>query len=222
MPDSSNYIERLHDSWFYQNNQKSYSEFENKPDKEIWGMFKSGSEVALIYIYNKYFKTLYNYGSQFTRDRFLIKDAIQDLFIELLNKRNKISDTNSIKYYLFKSIKINLINKFKNQKIDYKNDTSGFDFGLSVSIEEKLINAQMDNEKRRKLQSALEKLKKKQREVIYYYYFEDLDFSQIASLMHFTNAKSAQNLLYRALKKLKESFVQTIGLISIAILTLLI
>lgn len=218
---NSNYINKIQEQAMDQHRHKIYYEFENKTDKEIWRTFKDGSDVALIYIYNEYFQTLYRYGSQFTTDRFLIKDAIQDLFIELLKKRNKIADTTSIKFYLFKCIKINLINKFKNRKIDYRDDTSGFDFGLSISFEENLINAQLDNEKKQRIRKALEKLKRKQREIIYYYFFEDLNFTQIASLMHFSNPKSAQNLFYRALKKLKQSLVQTIDLISAIVVLLL-
>ena len=171
---NSNYINKIQEQAMDQHRHKIYYEFENKTDKEIWRTFKDGSDVALIYIYNEYFQTLYRYGSQFTTDRFLIKDAIQDLFIELLKKRNKIADTTSIKFYLFKCIKINLINKFKNRKIDYRDDTSGFDFGLSISFEENLINAQLDNEKKQRIRKALEKLKRKQREIIYYYFFVEL------------------------------------------------
>jgi len=186
-------------------NQKLTNEFDGKSDQEIWSAFKSGSEVSLIYIYNTYFHTLYRYGSQFSKDRALIKDAIQDLFIELLRKRNKLSDTTSIKFYLFKSLKINLLTKFKRNRLHYFEDNTGFDFGVSLSFEEKLINAQLDQEKKRRINDALSKLKRKEREIIYYYYFEELDLSQISTMMQFSNPKSAQNLLYRTLKKLKNS-----------------
>lgn len=185
------------------------SDFVNKTDKEIWKAFKSGSEVAFIYIYRTYFNTLYRYASQFCRDRDTIKDAIQDLFIELLNKRNKLSDTTSIKFYLFKSIKINLISKFKVRKIDYYSEIKGFDFGFSMSVEEVIINQQLDEDKKKRIADALQKLRRKQREIIYYYYFENLTFPEIASLLNFSNPKSAQNLLYSALTLLKENLAIT-------------
>lgn len=186
-------------------NPQLTNEFEGKSDQEIWSAFKSGSEVSLIYIYKTYFQTLYRYGSQFTKDRALIKDAIQDLFIELLKKRNKLSNTSSIKFYLFKSLKINLLTKFKRNRLHYFEDNKGFDFEVSISFEEKLINAQLDQEKKRRINEALSKLKRKEREIIYYYYFEEMDLSQISAIMQFSNQKSSQNLLYRSLKKLKNS-----------------
>jgi DNA-directed RNA polymerase specialized sigma24 family protein len=104
-------------------------------------------------------------------------------------------------------LKINIISKLKAKKIDYRGEMDGFDFGLSLSIEDKIVNSQLDEEKKQRIGEAIKKLKKSQREVIYYFYFEDLDLPQIASLMHFSNPKSAQNLLYRSLGMLKKSLL---------------
>jgi len=178
-----------------------------KTDFEIWRELKSGSEVALVFIYKKYFQTLYRYGSQFTKDRSLLKDTIQDLFIELIKRRSRLSDTSSIKYYLLKSVKINLISKLKKLKrIDYQNDlVEGFDFDISLSHEQILINSQITEEQRLRVNLALQELTRKQREIIYYFYFQNLSLSEIASLMSFSGEKSAQNLLYRALAGLRQS-----------------
>lgn len=192
--------------------------FFNKTDLEIWRAFKEGNEVAFAHIYNHYFSVLYRYGSQYSRDRNFIKDSIQDLFMELLRKRTRLSDTNSIKYYLFKSLKITIISRLKRQKIDYHQQVEGFDFGISLSVEEKIINSQLDEEKKQKIANALAGLKKKQREIIYYYFFEEMDLQQISSLMSFSNPKSAQNLLYRTLHLLKESLQTIIFLLTTKII----
>jgi len=179
------------------------NDFAKKTDFKIWQEFKLGSEIAFIHIYNKYFNVLYRYASQFCKDRNHIKDTIQDLFIELLRKREKLSNTSSIKFYLFKSLKTAIIHKIKREKIDYRHDMEGFNFDMTISVEDKIINAQIDDEKKQQIQLGLAKMKKKQREIIYYYYFEDLEINQIAALMNFSNTKSAQNLLYRSLGILK-------------------
>jgi RNA polymerase sigma factor (sigma-70 family) len=179
--------------------------FEGKSDIEIWREFKLGSEIAFVYIYKKYFTILYRYGSQFTKDRFLLKDTIQDLFMELVKRREKLSDTTSIKYYLLKSIKTNLISKIKTlRRIDYKeNLLEGFDFDISLSHEQTLINKQITEEQWLRINATIKKLKRKQREVIYYYYFQNLSLAEISSLMNFSNVKSIQNLLYRSLSAMK-------------------
>ncbi|UZR99747.1 RNA polymerase sigma factor [Chondrinema litorale] len=187
-----------------------------KDDKETWIQFKAGSEPALVHIYNCYYKSLYNYTSQFTKDRNLIKDTIQDLFIELMQKRDKLSETTSIKFYLFRSIKNNLVAKIRrNSKMNLQSNLlDGYDFSLSYSIEQIIINQQIDKENQLRINNALKVLTRKQREIIYYYFFEELKMEEIAVLMDFTNQKSAQNLLYKSIKLLKGKLliVSTINL----------
>ncbi|WP_157637872.1 RNA polymerase sigma factor [Flexithrix dorotheae] len=186
-----------------ESNPRAY--FSQKSELQIWKEFKNGSEVALINIYKFYYKTLYNYASQFTFDKNLIHDVIQDLFIELIKKRQKLSDTTSIKFYLFRSVKTRLIGKLrKNKKIDYKeNILDCYDFAISFSTESILINQQIKEEQKKRLNAALQKLTSKQREIIYYYYFENLNLAEISVLMNFSNPKSAQNLLYKSIHHLK-------------------
>ncbi|MBX2843068.1 MAG: sigma-70 family RNA polymerase sigma factor [Flammeovirgaceae bacterium] len=184
---------------------KTTSYFNLKSEFEIWQEFKNGSEVALINIYKHFYRTLYNYASQFTLDRNLINDVIQDLFIELINKRERLSDTTSIKFYLFRSVKNLLVRKLKkNSKMNCIDNIQGcYDFAISFSTERLLINQQIKDEQKQKLNLAVKKLNSRQREIIYYYYFENLNFKEISEIMDFTNHKSVQNLLYRSINKLK-------------------
>jgi len=181
------------------------SAFKDYSDKELWRAFKDGSEIALSFIYNTHFTALYRYGSQFTIDRNLIKDAIQDMFIELINKRKKLSDTTNIKYYLFKSLRITVIAYLrKNKKLNcYDNFEERLDFQVTLSKEQITLDLQFSNQLKVKMERALGQLTSKQREIIYYYYFEGLTLQEISSLMNFTNLKSTQNLFYRALKSLR-------------------
>ena len=57
-------------------------------DADMWAEFIGGSKTAFDFLYDKYFSLLYGYGMQFCTDKSLIKDCIQDLFIELWSKRN--------------------------------------------------------------------------------------------------------------------------------------
>jgi len=74
-------------------------------DLLLWKSFKSGSESAFIFIYEHNFEMLYSYGRRLTNNEDVIKDAIQDLFIELRKNRENLGDTDSIKFYLFKCLK---------------------------------------------------------------------------------------------------------------------
>src|SRR5690606_36156630 len=81
------------------------TENQHKDEAAIWEAFKKGNESAFIYIYETYFDQLFVYGKQFTRDEDIVKDAIQDLFITLRKSRAGLGSTDSIKFYLYKSLK---------------------------------------------------------------------------------------------------------------------
>ncbi|MCL4483994.1 MAG: hypothetical protein M1445_15515, partial [Bacteroidetes bacterium] len=66
-------------------------------DKELWIDFISGNNDAFKTIYEKYFPELFKYGCYFSDDEDLVKDCIQDLFINLFNYRLKLKHE---KYWL--------------------------------------------------------------------------------------------------------------------------
>lgn len=173
-------------------------------DRVIWDRFRSGEESVFTYIYYKHFALLCRYGSQFTASKDLVKDHIHDLFIELSDRRAKLSATTSIKFYLMKCLKNRMVAARKKRKIFLSEDPGGFDFDISFSIEHTMIQEQGVEERNRRLNKAIRKLSKRQREVVYYFYFEELTLEEIMELMDCGNSKSIQNLLYRAIHHLKE------------------
>ncbi len=180
-------------------NQNAY---ESKKDIDIWRDFKNGNESAFTYIYRTYFKTLFLYASQFISDKELIKDCIQDLFIEIRKSRKNLSDTDSIKLYLFKSIRRSVLNAQKHSLLT-SNQIQGYDFKVVLSIEHLIIDRQLEEEKIAQLKSGLSKLTKRQGEVIYYYYYENMSYQEVMQMMGLNSVKSARNLVYKALNTLK-------------------
>ena len=139
------------------------------------------------------------------KDKELIKDCIQDLFIDLRKNRKNLSDTTSIKLYLFKSIKRRVILYKKRLLVNSTNIQRycGLDFKVVLSAEHLMIDRQLEEQKLCRLNTALKKLTKRQGEVIYYYFYENMDYSQVMEMMDLKNIKSARNLVYKALKVLK-------------------
>ncbi|MEQ6119485.1 sigma-70 family RNA polymerase sigma factor [Reichenbachiella sp. MALMAid0571] len=177
-------------------------------DFELWEKFKSGDEASFIFIYKKYFPSLFQYGCQFTPSQALVEDAIQDLFIEVREKRRKISIKSSVKFYLFKSLKNKILYLIKkgNKNLSAINDSGYREFEVTFSIEQHLINSQIEKEQSLKLAESMKKLTPRQREAIYYFFYEDMGYKEIQELMNFTHIQAIRNLLYRALKELKTNF----------------
>jgi len=174
-------------------------------DIRIWDDFRSGCESSFIYIYERHISDLYDYGCKFSADHELVKDAIQDLFIELRVNRNKLGKTGSIKFYLYKSLKRKIIRETRKWIYKMINlERSNF-FDFTFSHEHHLINKQLKEEQIDHLNNALKKLSPRQKEMVYYYFFEDLSYEQIKDLMDFSSLKATRNLLYRTIGLLKSA-----------------
>ncbi|MTI29285.1 RNA polymerase sigma factor, partial [Xanthovirga aplysinae] len=132
--------------------------------------------------------------------------AIQDLFIEIRHSRERLSETTSIKYYLFKSIRRKILNKKKKTQSIFVSVEAfqGYDFAFSLSYEHKLVAQQLEEEKVCLLNKAIQKLTIRQREAIYYYFYEGLSYLEIMDLMEMENVKSVRNLIYKALNILRK------------------
>ncbi len=184
------------------------SNFEKMSDKEIWALFSAGQEDAFIHIYNKYFSLLFGFGCQFTQDKELVKDCIQEMFIYMRQKLKKSSKIDSIKFYLFVSLRNRIVKTLK--KNSFLSFVRGVQlpedaFGFESAHEIQLINQQLSEEKSAKLLRALNKLTIKQREAVTYFFYDGLSYSQVAVLMNLKATKSARKLIYRSLNSLREN-----------------
>ncbi|QDH79869.1 sigma-70 family RNA polymerase sigma factor [Echinicola soli] len=173
-------------------------------EAKIWADFVDGSDHALKQLYNNYVDKLYNYGTQLTHDREMVKDVVHDLFIYLVQKRDKIKSPQSIKFYLFSSFRRRLYKTLeRNNKIAYQESYDRQDgFKLKVDPEMKSIRTNFTMDTKIMLENASKKLPVKQREVIMLHFFEGMSIKEIAEILGYSNPESARNLLYRSLKGL--------------------
>jgi len=82
-------------------------------DKQLWKTFKAGGKTDFAQIYEKHAAVLYNYGRHIRTDQALVKDCIQELFIDIWKNRKTLGATDSIKFYLLKSLRRKIIYEAK-------------------------------------------------------------------------------------------------------------
>lgn len=184
----------------------------------IWEKFKSGSEAAFVHIYNNYFEKLLNIGYQLTKDKSLIMDCIQDLFIDLINKRSNLGEVKCIKLYLFKSFRRRLLKyiQFTRKKHERENDAGHETYHIEISQEERLMNIQTDEHQKERIKKGIITLTEKEREAIYYFYYQNLSYAEMCEIFNYTQVKTVRNLVYQALKKLR-LIIHTLALIPFVI-----
>lgn len=170
----------------------------------IWTRFKSGDQEAFAILYNHYINTLYSYGLKLCKDKEVVKDALQDLFLELFLNRDKIRvSPEHLKFYLLLALKRNLIKKLKaGRKVSHElNET--LDFEPQYSIEFQIMEQEKDEEINRKVLYAIKQLPAKQKEAIYLRFNESLEYEDISAIMEIT-VESVRKQVHRGLKTVRE------------------
>jgi RNA polymerase sigma factor (sigma-70 family) len=173
---------------------------------DLWLALRNGSEDAFVTIYQKYADVLYRYGMNLTKDDDLVKDCLQNLFLDLWNKKSKLGETDSIKYYLLKSIKRRIHKEliYQNKKQSVNDIVENYSFNIVLSCESQLISYQEKQEQEKELKGKLDKLTKRQKEAMYLYFYSELSYEEVASIMSL-KISSVYDLVYDALKSLKKT-----------------
>lgn len=170
-------------------------------DRELWIDFKSGKNDAFKTIYERYFPELFKYGCYFSDDEDLVKDCIQDLFVNLYNYRLKLKLTDKIRPYLLASFKRNIFNKLRSESEEKKRqlriDSLSFDYSFT---EDPVEN---DDNKIALLQNAMNELTARQREAIYLKYVTGLSYEELSAVMNLSY-QASRNLICHGMEKLRK------------------
>ncbi len=169
---------------------------------ELWHSFKNGNKNAFESIYKNNVKSLLNYGYRVTSDRTLIEDSIQDLFFELWQNRERISETSSIKFYLFQALRYKICRNIKcsqRELTDIEAQPEEFNY---PSHESCIIGIEVQSMQMDHLKNLINKLPQRQQEAINLRYYHDFSNEEVARLMG-VNYQSACKFIYSALKRLK-------------------
>jgi RNA polymerase sigma factor (sigma-70 family) len=178
---------------------------ESTEDSLLWEKFLSGDDKAYSALYKKYVTLLFSYGMRFTPDRELVKDCVQDVFVKIYSNRSTLRKTGYVKFYLFLSLKNTLLNVFRKDRHSHQMDTAEPVFCTEYTIEEHTAAGEQEEELGMKMNRILDALTPRQKEAIYYRYVEGMELKDICRLMDM-NYQSVQNLLQRAVRKLKNTF----------------
>ncbi len=180
-------------------------------DIQLWERFKSGDKEALSQIFHDHIKILYKYGHKFSRDQQLVEDCIQDLFLEIWQRRENLGSTDSIKRYLLGSLRRKIIRKDQRVKkhLSDKVEMDEYNFEVEFTCEKLLIDQEISAENKAKINRGLSQLSKRQKEAIYLKYYADLDYQEVSEIMSL-NYQSTRNIIHSSLKKLRQLLVKMI------------
>lgn len=175
-----------------------------------WYDFIDGDTNALSHLFEHYVDGLTAYGIKIYPDEELVKDAIQEVFVQLILKRQKLKRREEIRGLVFRILRNTIIDEIKLINRNRKNNNL---IGNAIvpfvrDAEYQFINAEENLKRNTRLSIALDQLSAHQKESMYLKYAQCLSYDQISEVMGISVA-SARTLIYRTLKQLKSLMPKT-------------
>lgn len=171
--------------------------------KEIWDRFQKGDMDAFEILYNEHVDFLFSYGIKITRNANLVEDAIQDLFLYLLSKKENLASPQFIQYYLIRAFKRVLMTRLREEGA-YVADSGeeGFSFNFTVDIDD-TTNQQVKEKKLELIESLVEQLDPGKKEILFLKFHSGLSYKEIGNLVGM-QPDSAKKIVYRTVTSLRE------------------
>lgn len=192
-------------------NQSTFS------DLQLWIQLKNGSELALGKLIKKYFNTLQNYGYKFVRDEDFVKDCVQEVFIEVWQRRDRLSTPDSVRAYLLSSVRKRVLREGFRQQIIKEDEPLDLENNwhfVELPHERLMIEEEHEAQLKHKIGALLNQLPKRQREAIYLQFYQNLEREEIAQIMDI-HPQSVSNLLQTAFKLFRENWRVVYALLGI-------
>ena len=166
-------------------------------DPELLQKIRQGNEESFAKAFDHFYPSLCYYANKFIHDLDESRSLVQQVFVDLWIKRNKLIIHQSLKSYLFKSVQNSALDYLKHKLVETKYltenqpEVASFDHDL---IEEAELNAQIN--------AAIGELPEKCREIFLLCRFEELQYTQIAQQLGIS-VKTVEMQMGIAMKKLR-------------------
>jgi len=174
-------------------------------DKNYWEQMRLGDKQALFELYNKMYFHLIRFGLKINADDELVKDCVNQIFLNMWDKRERLQPVENVKSYLMTSLRHCMLDQLA--YIDKTNiafnQMGAEEDWKELSYEEIIIKVQQDEELKEKLGIAIKQLTPRQIELIQLKFFEGLSYEQIAEKTSQT-IKTSYNTIYDAIKTLRK------------------
>lgn len=173
-------------------------------DEKYWQDFIDGDFNALSVLFSHNCKGLMAYGMKIYPDQELVKDAVQEVFVQLIAMRQKLKQNGNYNGLIYRLLRNKMIDEIKlinrSKRIDHlifsSTDNSEPD------AEHQYIDIEDEHKRNNLLTSALNQLSSHQKEAMHLKFASELSYEQIAVVMGI-NIASSRTLIYRTLKQIR-------------------
>ncbi|HTE00542.1 MAG TPA: sigma-70 family RNA polymerase sigma factor [Mucilaginibacter sp.] len=183
--------------------------------KKNWALLAEGGEQGLYNCFDIFYDDLYRFGLSMYKNPELVKEGINNLFIELWRVQHKLADVQNVQQYVLTIYKRILYKTYQLYTRNTLTSTLDEDTITAAATEQPyeniLIASQHDEITKKRLQKALNQLSPRQIEIVQMRYFDEISFSEIAERTGLTE-RTIYNTLHNAIKVLRDIFLLTLML----------
>lgn len=173
---------------------------------DVWRRFRLGDRFAFSEIYEEFADILFAYGIKITNDRELVKDCIQDLFFNIYRYNIKLQQPEYLEFYLFRSLKNDLIRKVKSKKQQSSlSDENVVLFDLKFLAEQDNHEPELEELRIEALQKILQTISPQKREMLFLKFSTGLNYAEIGEIVGM-KADAVKKQVYRTLDDLRNRF----------------
>jgi len=169
-------------------------------DEIIYNKIRHKDKKAFEYLFDRYYRRLFLFARKILYDSDAAHDAVQNVFIKMWDNSGKIHLKNSLRNYLFISVKNECLQYLRSLKIrDNKNHLWALAYLESTKMEDM---EDMNEELYNQVRAYIEKLPLQCKMIYKYRALYGYKYSEIASIMN-TTEDVVKVQIYRANKMLK-------------------
>lgn len=168
----------------------------NTVNSDIWSAFQLGEERAFHTIYSTYYNDLFNYCYGILKNRTITEDCLQDFFVHLWRKRQRITPKTTVKVLLIGILRNFTLDFIRKNKCRHKhtNQFSLENKAPTTSVEQEIIQKEITTHKKQIVMKLINTLSSQQREALFLRYYENMDIAEIATVMGLSYAAAAKHL----------------------------
>lgn len=179
-------------------------------EKELIVRLKNGDQTAFELLFHFYYPGLVMYSTQFTTDRMEAEEIVQNFFVRFWQKHQQITPSDSLKNYLFLSVKNGSLNYLKHKRVEEKYIRS-----MSELSNQHLIfdpDVYVETELQEKIKNAIDLLPEKCREIFIMSRLRGLKNEEIATELNLSK-RTVETQISKALKVMRVELKDYAGLL---------
>lgn len=167
-----------------------------------WEETLEGEAKSFSRIHDELYSSLYFYLLKIIKDEDAAQDILQDLFIKMWERKERLGRITNVKYYFYKSARsfaINYLKAARPELLDLQNHQC---VNIEFSPEDIIVNREAGIQAEHMLSTALNLLPKRQKEMIFLRYFDDWSYDQIAEVTGL-QYQSVVNHVHRGINQMR-------------------